>query len=537
MRCTNGSFQTCLAFNVLARENFRCVRHLGNKSVISSQSQESDHPGSFRREVSSRSAVRSTAFTLGAQAAKFVLGLILTALLARLLNPAEYGLVAMVAVVTGFVGIFKDGGLTVATVQRADVTHGQVSTLFWINSALGLTLALIVTGLSPFVGWLYQDPDLVPITVGLSLPFLFWGLAAQPTALLQREMRFKTIGAIEIASFILSGAIGLGAAVAGWGVWALVMMAAALGALNAVLVFIFCGWLPSLPSKGTGIRAMLRFGGALTLTRLVDGLASSLDVILLGRLFSPAVVGLYTRSQTLMLQPLAQLMTPLQQVALPLFSSMAAYPDRLHRAFGDLLMTTAVASSFLTVFLVVGSDWIVSLFLGNQWSDSATILRLMFGPTLSLPLTSICLLLLTSLGRGRALVRWSLVRNSIIAGCILLGISWGANGVALALSVGSIAVIWPSLAYFVSRECETLLPRILGASGVAVAFSFTGVALLYASREFLGLGLERPLLGLSLLVVANLVMHSSFVAVIPSCKGAVLRMMNLARDAILPQRV
>lgn len=281
---------------------------------------------------------------------------------------------------------------------------------------------------------------------------------------------------------------------------------------------------------------MLRFGSALTLTRLVDGLASSLDIILLGRLFSPAVVGFYTRSQTLMLQPLTQLMTPLQQVALPLFSSMAGSPDRLYRAFGDLLMTTAVASSFITVFLFVGSDWIVSLFLGKQWSESATILRLMFGPTLSLPLTSICLLLLTALGRGRALVQWSLLRNSIIAVSILLGISWGANGVALALSVGSVAVVWPSLAYFVSRESEILLPRIFGASGVAVAFSCFGVALLCASRELLGLGLERPLLGLSVLIVANLVMHTTFVAAIPSCRRAVLRVMNLARDALLPRR-
>lgn len=492
-----------------------------------------DNADKIASVVTTRSAVRSAAVTLNAQIAKFFISLMFTAVLARLLMPRDYGLVAMVSVITGFVGIFKDGGLTIATVQRAELTHGQVSTLFWINSCLGLSLALLIVVLSPLVGWLYKDPRLVPITVALSLPFFLGGITAQMTALLQREMRFGAVAVIDIASLVISGSIGVAAAASGWGPWGLVTMAVALGAANTILVFIFCRWRPSVPSRRTGVRSMLRFGGALTATRLIDGVASSLDVILLGRLFSAATVGVYVRSQTLMLQPLTQLMAPLQLVTLPLFSRLATSPEKLNRAFSDLLMTTAVASSFMTVFLLVGADWIVAIFLGNRWTAAATVLRLFFGPTLTLPMTSVCVLLLTASGHGRALVRWSVVRNTIIAGAVLVGVSWGANGVALTLSLSSIAVLWPILGYFLSRESSIPLSTILAPPAVAVSFSCFSAAILYLIHIIAWSG--GPLLSLAMLGIANLALHAALVGAVPPCRKALLRVAKLARAALLPE--
>lgn len=531
----NGSFPTTTVR--IARASNRTILapcSLRYLVVAKFPKQTSDSSEKITSVVTARSAVRSAAVTLNAQVAKFVLGLALTAVLARLLTPADYGLVAMVAVITGFVGIFKDGGLTIATVQRVEVTHGQVSTLFWINSALGLLLALLVIALSPLAGWLYQDERLVLITVGLSIPFLFGGIAAQPTALLQREMRFGAIAFIEIASLVLSGAVGVAAALAGWGSWALVIMAITIGMANAILVFAFCRWRPSFPSRGNGVRSMLRFGGALTINKFMDVIASSLDVILLGRLFSPAAVGLYVRAQTLMLQPLTQLMAPLQLVALPLFSSLSDTPEKLRQSFNDLLMVTAIASSFMTAFLVLGADWIVRIFLGEQWADAATILRLLFGPTLTLPLTSVCVLLLTSMGRGRALVRWGLVRSSITALAILLGISWGPNGVALALSISFVAVLWPFLSYFLSRECSIPLSDIATAVCVTISFSSFSVAILYSIR--ISLMPVGPVLSLVMLGIVNLVLHGALVLAVPPCRRSLFRVTKIARDGLLPER-
>jgi len=194
-------------------------------------------------------AVRSVAVTLGAQAIKFFIGLGVTMIMARLLTPKDYGLVAMVGGLTGLVAVFRDGGLSTATVQRADITEAQISTLFWINVALGTGTAMVLALLSPFVAWFYNDSSLVWIVVALAVPFILSGLTAQLQALLQRQMRFKAIAFIEIASLIISAGIGIMAAAAGWGSWALVTMTIASVATNTALVFFFCRWRPSRPVR------------------------------------------------------------------------------------------------------------------------------------------------------------------------------------------------------------------------------------------------------------------------------------------------
>ena len=121
-------------------------------------------------------------------------------MLARLLTPADFGLIAMIAVVTGFVEMFKDAGLSVATVQRATVTHAQASTLFWINVALSLAVTLVVAALAPAIAWFYDEPKLTAITLALSATIVFGGLAVQHQALLRRRMEFGRLAFIEIAS-------------------------------------------------------------------------------------------------------------------------------------------------------------------------------------------------------------------------------------------------------------------------------------------------------------------------------------------------
>ena len=136
-------------------------------------------------------AVRGATITLASQGAKFALSLGITMILARLLTPRDYGLFAMAALFTGLVAIFRDGGLSIATVQRANITGSQVSTLFWFNLALGIALALFMVAISPAVGWFYHEQALVRISLALAIPFVFNGLGAQPQALLQRALRSK----------------------------------------------------------------------------------------------------------------------------------------------------------------------------------------------------------------------------------------------------------------------------------------------------------------------------------------------------------
>lgn len=473
-----------------------------------------------------KKAVRSIAVTLSAQAAKFAIGLVVTVILARLLTPEEYGLVAMVTVFTGFLAIFRDGGLSIVTVQRANITEAQISTLYWINVALGMAMAVIVVLMSPLVGWFYNDESLVWITVALAVPFILTGVSAQHQALMQREMRFKAIAFIEIASLIISASAGVFAAAFGWGYWALVTMSIISVVVNTVLLYCFCSWRPGRPSRGIGVRSMLKFGGELTAVKLFDGIASSLDSLLIGRVFSAEMVGYYTRAQNLMLLPLSQVMPPLLSVALPVMSRLAKNSENLKRLFLDALQFTAIVSSFVTIFLVVGADWLVRVLLGSQWLEASEILRLLAGPALFIPLSTVCVASLTALGSGSILVGWSLVKNVIIIIAILTGVAWGGKGVALALSIASIFVLMPILYTITAKTGLASFGEIWGACGVGIGSCFFECVLLFLMKD--RFVTQNALMSLLILFFIGGFCHLLIVCAFPRSRGALVRSLNVA---------
>ena len=148
--------------------------------------------------------ISSGVVTMAAQGTLFVLNLGSIMTLARILAPQDFGLVAMVASVMSFLRIFKDAGLTTATIQRDNITHAQVSNLFWINLGLSALLTLIVAASAPGIAWVYREPDLTAITLVLSFSFLFEGSAAQHLALFNRQMRFKLLAVMQISAAILA---------------------------------------------------------------------------------------------------------------------------------------------------------------------------------------------------------------------------------------------------------------------------------------------------------------------------------------------
>lgn len=476
-----------------------------------------------------KQAVRSVAVTLSAQAIKFVIGLGVTMVLARLLSPADYGVVAIAAAVTGFVAVFRDGGLSIVTVQRAEITDAQISTLFWINVTLGIGLALLVVFLSPVVGWFYNNETLVLIVAALAVPFLLSGLSAQHQALLQRQMRFKAIAVIEIVSLITSAGVGVISALAGWGYWALVTMGITSVATNTALVLLFCRWRPGRPTRGAGVRSMLEFGGELTAMKFFDSLAGSLDSLLIGRFFSAELVGFYTRAQTLMLLPLSQVMPPLLSVSLPVLSRLAERPESLRRVFLDLLQLTVFISSFIAVFLCVGADWLVGILLGSQWLETAEILRLLAGPAFFIPLSTLCVASLTSKGRGTVLLRWSVLKNAITICAILVGVLEGARGVAIALSIASIFFLLPILNKITADADLASLKQIWSTTGVGLLSCTTCSALLYFMR--VQIDFENPISGLLILFSANCILHILIIYSFPSSRKSFLRISNIVSSS------
>lgn len=201
---------------------------------------------------------------VSAQGAKFVLQTGTMMVLARLLSPEDFGLQGMVLVVTGFLGLFRDAGLGMATIQRHEVTQEQISTLFWINVAVGAIIAAVCAALAPVVATFYHEPRLYWVVVVSGMAFLFNGLAAQHCALLQRAMRFVTQAKIDVVSLAVSSAVGVFMGLVGCRYWSLVGMAVTGPLVMMVLLWIAVRWVPGPPRRGCGLRSMLHFGGLAT---------------------------------------------------------------------------------------------------------------------------------------------------------------------------------------------------------------------------------------------------------------------------------
>src|SRR5439155_2816771 len=188
--------------------------------------------------------ISSGLITIAAQGIKFALNLASIMVLARLLTPRDFGLYAMVTTIMGYVVTFKDAGLSTATVQREGITHAQVSNLFWINVAISGATTVILAASSPLVAWFYREPRLVGITLTLSSTFLLNGVTVQHTALLNRQMRFKAIGFIQVGSMLIGVSLGIGMALLNYNYWALVISNVATLIATAVFTWIAIPWRP-----------------------------------------------------------------------------------------------------------------------------------------------------------------------------------------------------------------------------------------------------------------------------------------------------
>ncbi|MFQ5490160.1 MAG: lipopolysaccharide biosynthesis protein, partial [Phycisphaerae bacterium] len=383
-----------------------------------------------------RRSVRGGAATLLAQFLKhFVIGLAATAILARLLSPEDFGLLAMVAAFTNFLARFQDLGLSMATVQRRDISHAQVSNLFWINLALGLLAAGLTAAFAPLVAWFYGQPELTTVTAALGAAFIFGGLTVQHRALLRRQMRFTALAGVQLTAAIGGALAGIASARMGAGYWALVVMQLVSAVLTALGVWIACGWRPGWPSRDTGVRSMLAFGGNLTAANLLNYLVRNLDNVLIGWRWGADALGLYANAYKLLLLPIRQFNTPLTNVAIPALSRLQDKPDQ-YRAFfkkGIQLLTTVGMP--MVAFLAVDADNVILLVLGDKWGGAAPIFRLL-APAAFLGTFNVATgWVYVSTGQVDRQLRWVVFSSPVIILAFIVGLPFGPTGVAASLSL------------------------------------------------------------------------------------------------------
>jgi PST family polysaccharide transporter len=344
--------------------------------------------------------------------------------------------------------MFRDAGLSMATIQRPQITHAQVSTLFWLNLALSAAVMAVVSALAPAIAWFYTEPRLTLIALAMAATFLIGGLTFQHRALLRRQMRFRDLAIIEIVAMIAGLSTSVTMAFAGFGYWSLVAGNASNSAAICLMVWIRSGWRPGLPVRGSGAGEMLRFGGTLTLSHTLTYLIKNADNIILGFVAGPALLGLYTKAYSLLTLPLRQFVAPIAAATIPALARLQHTPD----AFRDLFRQQAQVVFFLAMnavmFCAVSSQELIRVMLGPGWERAATIF-LYLAPGAFISSTNVAgSWVCTSCGLVNRQLRVAIFVAPVYLLGFIIGSYWGPEGMAAAFSITCALIRVPAFRYY-----------------------------------------------------------------------------------------
>ncbi|ALX66286.1 lipopolysaccharide biosynthesis protein [Microbacterium sp. XT11] len=402
------------------------------------------------------SAARGAYFTLAAQAARIVLQLLSVVILARILSPHDYGLLAIVLVVVGLGEIFRDFGLTSASIQAPELSAGQRDNLFWINAGMGVVLTAVMFSLSWAIGAVTGKPELVGISQWLSLSFLLNGLATQHRANLMRDLKLRPLAVIDVASSAIALAVAIAVAIAGAGYWALVVQQLVTSIVVLAGVVIAGRWVPRLYSRSHPVAQMVNFGWTLVATNLIGYASRQIDTVLISFRFGTVPLGLYNRAFQLIMTPLAQVRSPLQSVALPVLSRVQQDQPR----FENYVTAAQLALGFLfgiPVAIVAGlAEPVVDIMLGSRWAEAAPMLRMFAIAGILTTVSFVGYWVYLARGLGAELLRYTIVTALLKVVCIVIGSFFGILGVAVAFAVHP-ALAWPISLSWLSRI--TPMPR------------------------------------------------------------------------------
>jgi PST family polysaccharide transporter len=385
-------------------------------------------------EALKEKTIRGGAAKLVGQIASLLLRLGTLVVLARLMDPSDFGLVAMATAVTGLFDVFATGGLSAATVQKAEVSDAQVSTLFWINIAIGVLLAILCVASAPLLSAFYHEPRAAWVLVALGPAFAFSAAGVQHFALIQRELRYVTIAVIDVTSQAIAFLVGVGLAFAGWGYWALVVNVITAPFAATIFAWSASGWRPGRPRLDSEIGSMLRFGGTITLNVLVVYVGYNLEKVLLGRYWGPDALGLYGRAYQLINLPTSALNSAIGGVAFAALSRLQNDPARFKSYFLRGYSVVLSMTIPTTIFCAVFSDDLIMVLLGPKWTEAALIFRLMAPTILIFGIINPLSWLLLSIGLQERSLKIALVIAPLVSCAYLVGLPYGPNGVALAYS-------------------------------------------------------------------------------------------------------
>ncbi|MFH1329770.1 MAG: lipopolysaccharide biosynthesis protein [Actinomycetota bacterium] len=439
------------------------------------------------------------------------------AVLARLLTPQEFGIVAFATVAVNWLGVLKDLGLGGAVIQRRDDTEEAAQTVYVLNLGVSVLLTAGTALAAPAVAAFFREPLVVPILRVLSFTFLIQALGAVHVVLLRRNLDFRRKLIPDVGQAVVKGIASVAFALAGFGVWALVW-GQLIGALASTLLsWAVIPWKPRFRVHRRLIRPLMRFGTPLMLTDIQAAVWSNLDYVIVGRMLGGTALGIYTLAYRLPELLILSVWRVLGGAIFPFFSSIQQFPDLLRKGFLATIRYSQIVVVPLCVGLFITAGPAVEVLFGEQWRGAVPVLRLLAVFALVGSIGVNIGDVYKAIGRPDILAKLAGLELALLIPALLLGARHGLIGVAAAHAV--VAAIDTTIRLTVARRFVGVTFRDIGRqvlpslqAGTALAVAATG-ALWAASAA-------GPIAGLAAAVVAG---GAAYVAVLYRVDGEAVR--------------
>ncbi len=378
------------------------------------------------------------------QVVRLVLQFVSTAVLARLLTPKDFGLMAMIVVFTNFIMIFSDFGLTAALIQRKELNEEHLSSSFWINVLTGLFLTLLLIALAPVIANFYEEDKLTLIIMVLASTFFISSFGIVQAALIMKGLKFKSLAIIEILSVVISVAVAMFLAFSGFGVWSLVWRHISASLVTLILLWFFSTWKPNFLLKWLRVKELLNFSLNLTGFKFVNYFSRNIDNLLIGKLLGSSSLGFYNLAYRLLLFPITNISRVIGRVMFPSFSFIQEDKNKVSRGYLKVTCYIAIITFPLMIGLLVVAPQFIRVIFGSQWYRSIFLVQILAIVGLIQSIGTLNGTIYQSQGRTDLQFYVGIIFAIIVGFSLAMGLRWDIEGVTVAYAIVAFLLIYPS---------------------------------------------------------------------------------------------
>lgn len=416
---------------------------------------------------------------------------LLQILMARILSPQDYGTIAMLAIFVAISQSFIDSGFSNALIRKVDRTEKDYATVFYFNIVVGILFYFILFFASPFIADFYNTPILKPLTKVIALNLFFNSMCVVQQARLTIQLNFKTQAVVSLISVMISGVVGLWMAYSGFGVWALAVQSVLQAILRMILFWILAKWHPIEKFSKESFQEMFNYGSKLLASGLLDTIYKNVYTIIIGKVFSSALLGYYSRAEQFAQFPSSNLTGILQRVTFPVLSTIQNEENRLRNNYRKFLKLSAFIIFPLMVGLTAVSDPFIRLILTDKWAGIIPLLQVISIAYMWYPIHAINLNLLQVKGRSDLFLRLEILKKVNTTIMLLLTVPLGVMAICVGMIINSLVALIINTYYTGKlidvgffKQMLDLLPILLNCATMYVVINLTTC---YLSNDILKL--------------------------------------------------